>query len=268
MTQLLSLFGENSSSDDIGFLPVPGMATALAIRRMRRRKKQGKKFFGEELRGEYVDDFSGDLRGNDDIGFLPIPGMTAALAIRRARRRKKQGKKFFGEEMRENQNDIRGIDENEILGDRDIGFVGTAAATVGAGIFKGLKKFGKSKTGAKIAKKLKSSKIGAKTRKKNAAKKAGAKPKDSQFKSDLKAAFQSSDMTVVPKSEITATQDALQMLTTQTEKQSAMKALITPKNIAIGGGAIVASVILLKVLTHKKAVPVQVGLGTYKGCRR
>jgi len=255
MTQLLSLFGETSTSDDIGFLPIPGMATALALRRYRRRKKQGKKFFGEELRGEYVNDFAGDLRGDDDIGFFPIPGVATALAIRRYRKRKKQGKKFFGED------DLRG-DGNEILGDRDIGFVGTAAATVATGIFKGLKKFGKSKTGQKLAKKIQSSKIG-----KKITKKGSSKPKG-QFKTDLQAAFQSSDMTVVPKSEITATQDALQTLTAQNEKQSMIKSLTTPKNLAIGGGALVGSIILIKILTHKKKVPLQVGLGTCKAYRR
>jgi len=262
MTQLLSLFGEDDvcgdirgESDDIGFLPIPGMATALAIRRYRRRKAQGKKFFGED-----------DIRGeSDDIGFLPIPGMTTAMIARGIIRRRK-GKKFFGE-------DIRG--EDEILGDirgenEDIGFAATAA-TAAAGIFKGLKKFKNSQT----FKNMQKSKIGKKLsikKKKAPAKKSNAAPGGflpDQFKQDFKEAVQASDMTVVPKAAIQANEEALQMLTEQNAKSSGnLRKLVTPKNIAIGGGALVGTVVLLKILTRKKAVPVQVGLGSYRRCRR
>jgi hypothetical protein len=198
--------------------------------------------------------------------------MTTALAIR-ALRRKRQGKKgkalFFGDE------DIRG--EDELLGDirgesDDIGFVGTAA-TAAVGVFKGLKKFKESQT----FKNLQKSKLGKKLsiKKKKAPAKKGAVKSGTpgflpeQFKQDIKEAVQASDMTVVPKSEIVANQEALQMLTEQNEKSSAgVKRLITPKNLAIGGGALVGTVVLLKILTRKKPVPVQVGLGTYKKYRR
>jgi hypothetical protein len=308
MTQLLSLFGEDEvfgdirgESDDMGFLPIPGLTTALAIRALRR-KRQGKKgkalFFGDEdIRGESDDIgflpipgmttalairalrrkrqgkkgkalFFGeeDIRGeSDDIGFLPIPGMTTALAIR-ALRRRKQGKRgkamFFGE-------DLRGDDDllGDLRGDDDLGFAATAA-TVATGIFKGIKKFGKSKT----FKALQKSKIGKKlsTKKKTSTKKgSGSAIGPDQFKKDFQDAVQASDMTVIPKSEIVANQEALQMLTEQNEKSSAgVKRLITPKNLAIGGGALVGTVVLLKILTRKKPVPVQVGLGTYRKYRR
>lgn len=271
MTQLLSLFGEDEEirdirgDDDLGFLPVPGMATALAIRALRRRKqgKRGKKLlFGEE-----------DLRGDDDLGFLPVPGMATFLALR-ALKRKRQGKKgkklFFGEE------DLRGYDdiEGDLRGEDEIlGFAATGAA-VATGIFKGLKKF----KGSQTFKNLQKSKLGKKLsikKKKAPAKKGTAKTGSAapgfipeQFKQDFKEAVQASDMTVVPKAAIQANEEALQMLTEANEKSSAgLKKLVTPKNIAIGGGALVGTVVLLKILTRKKAVPVQVGLGTYRGCR-
>jgi len=310
MTQLLSLFGEElrgENDDGMGFLPIPGMTTALAIRAARRRKqgKRGKAmFFGEDE----------DLRGDDDLGFLPIPGLTTALAIRRYRKRKAAGKKFFGEEDLRGENDdgmgflpipgmttalairalrrrkqgkrgkamffgedLRGDDEllGDIRGENDdgMGFVGTAA-TAATGIFKGLQKFGKSKT----FKALQKSKIGKKLsikKKKAPAKKGAAKSgglpvlSPDQFKQDFKEAVQATDMTVVPKSEIVANQEALQFLTEENQKSSAnVKRLLTPKNIAIGGGALVTTVVLLKILTRKKPVPVQVGLGSYRNYRR
>jgi hypothetical protein len=309
MTQLLALYGEDLRSDpenirgeedEMGFLPIPGMTTALAIRALRR-KRRGKKgkhlLLGQDIRGEEDEMgfmpipgmttalairalrrkrrgkkgkhlfFGDDIRGEEDeMGFLPIPGMTTALAIR-ALRRKRRGKKgkhlFFGDDIRGEvsyNDDIRGDED-------DLGFAATAA-TVATGLFKGLKKFGKSKTFKALQKSKLGKKLSIKRKKKPAAKKATQpSPVQSivpvltkqQFKTDFQDAVKASDMSVVPKSEIVANQEALKMLTTENEKST--RKLFTAKNMAIGGGVVVGGLVLVKVLTHKKSVPVHVGLG-------